>query len=91
MDVDHGIVDWSMDSVNISTFKATCLERLDRVKRTGRPLLVTRKGEPIAEIVPPSPPTHRGSWLGTLSTTGRIVGDIVSPASTEREWDVLRK
>ena len=79
-----------MDSVNISTFKATCLARLDRVKRTGRPLLVTRKGEPIAEINPPSPATRRGRWLGTLSTTGRIVGDIVSPVSTGREWEVLR-
>ena len=44
-----------MDTVNVSTFKATCLARLHQVKRTGRSLLVTRKGEPIAEIRPPTP------------------------------------
>ncbi len=80
-----------METVNISTFKATCLARLDRVKRTGRPLLVTRKGEPVAQINPPPPAQPKAGWLGSLQTTGRIVGDIVSPAATAQDWDVLRK
>ena len=79
-----------MDTVNISTFKATCLARLDKVKRTGRSLLVTRKGEPIAEIRPPSPSKPRARWLGSLSSTGRILGDVVSPAASADEWEVLR-
>ena len=89
MVVDHGKID-TMDTVNISTFKATCLARLDRVKRTGRPLLVTRKGEPIAEIRPPSPSKRPARWLGTLGSTGRILGDVVSPAASSDEWEVLR-
>ncbi len=32
-------------------------------------------------------PTH---WLGVMADTGRIVGDIVSPASDEYDWNVLR-
>ena len=79
-----------MDTVNISTFKATCLARLDKVKRTGQPLLVTRKGEPVAEIRPPSPSKARAIWLGSLSGTGRILGDVVSPAASADEWEVLR-
>ena len=79
-----------MDTVNISTFKATCLARLDKVKRTGRSLLVTRKGEPIAEIRPPSPSTPRAGWLGSLSGTGRILGDVVSPAASADDWEALR-
>ena len=79
-----------VDTVNISTFKATCLARLDRVKRTGQPLLVTRKGDPIAEIRPPSPTKARASWLGTLAGTGRILGDVVSPAAPADEWEALR-
>ncbi len=55
-----------METVNISTFKATCLKRLDKVKRTGQSLLVTRKGEPIAEIRPPAPAPVRARWLGSL-------------------------
>jgi antitoxin (DNA-binding transcriptional repressor) of toxin-antitoxin stability system len=79
-----------MDRVNISTFKATCLARLDRVKRTGRPLLVTRKGEPIAEIRPPSPSKRRARWLGSFSDTGRILGDVVAPAGAADDWEALR-
>ena len=89
MVVDHDTTA-GMDTVNISTFKATCLARLDRVKRTGRSLLVTRKGEPIAEIHPPAPPRPRDSWLGSLAGTGRIVGDVVSPAAAKDEWEALR-
>ena len=80
----------AMEKVNISTFKATCLARLDKVKRTGRPLLVTRKGEPIAEIRPPSPSIRSAGWLGSLSGTGRILGDVVSPATTAGAWEVLK-
>ena len=80
-----------METVNISTFKATCLARLDRVKRTGRPLLITRKGEPVAQVNPPPPAQPTASWLGTMQSTGRIVGDIVSSATSDREWEVLRK
>lgn len=78
-----------MDSISISKFKATCLARLDGVKRTGRPLLITRRGEPIAEVTPPSPPRAPAGWLGSLRSTGRIVGDIVSPATTTEDWEVL--
>ncbi len=79
------------DEVTISKFKATCLALLAKVKRTGRPILVTRKGEPIAQIVPPPPPKKPASWLGSFSTTGKITGDIVSPAVPEHEWEAARR
>ena len=62
------------DEVTISKFKATCLALLAKVKRTGRPIIVTRKGEPIAAIVPPPPPKKPESWLGSLSKTGNSIG-----------------
>lgn len=75
--------------VSISKFKATCLALLKKVKRTGQPILVTRKGEPVAQVVPPPPPKKPESWLGSLQSTGQILGDIVSPAIDEKEWEVL--
>lgn len=78
-----------MDTVSISEFKATCLARLERVRRTGRPLLVTRRGQPIAEITPPSRPAARSGWLGSLGDTGRIAGDLVAPAADPADWEVL--
>ena len=76
-----------METVTISKFKATCLALLDQVNRTGRPILVTRRGEPIAEIVPPAAHGEGRSWLGSLASTGRIVGDIVSSAADESDWE----
>lgn len=76
------------ETVPISKFKATCLALLAQVKRTGQPILVTRRGEPIAQILPP--PAQPGSWLGTFQATGKIVGDIIAPAVEEQEWGVGR-
>ena len=76
--------------IPISKFKATCLAVLEEVRRSGQPVLVTRHGEPIAEIVPPSRPTTRESWLGTARGTGRIVGDLVEPVVGAEEWEALQ-
>jgi antitoxin (DNA-binding transcriptional repressor) of toxin-antitoxin stability system len=78
-----------LETVTISKFKATCLRLLSDVKRTGRPLLVTRKGEPIALITPPPPPKPK-LWLGSLRDTVKIRGDIISPAVDEKDWEVLK-
>ena len=37
--------------MTVSRFKATCLAVLQRVMRTGRPILLTRFGEPVAELL----------------------------------------
>ena len=49
----------SPDTIAISRFKATCLAVLERVHRTGRPVLVTRFGVPVAEVVAPRPAAPR--------------------------------
>jgi prevent-host-death family protein len=78
-----------MEEIAISKFKATCLAVLERVRRTGKPVLITRFGEPIAEVVPPSPPRRPKQWLGAMAGTVRINGDTVGPASDEEDWEVL--
>jgi antitoxin (DNA-binding transcriptional repressor) of toxin-antitoxin stability system len=63
-----------VEEMAIFKFKATCLTVLERVRKTGEPLLVTGIGHPIAEIVAPGglKPVRR---LGTTAGTGRIIGD----------------
>ena len=78
-----------MDEIAISKFKATCLAVLEQVRKTRRPIRVTKFGEPVAEVVPPSPKAKKEPWLGSMAGTGRIIGDIVSPASDEKDWEVL--
>ncbi len=78
------------DTIPISKFKATCLHLLDSVKKTGKSILVTRKGEPIALVTPPPPPPKPEQWLGCMKNKIKITGDIISPVLDEKEWEVLR-
>jgi antitoxin (DNA-binding transcriptional repressor) of toxin-antitoxin stability system len=78
-----------MDEIAISKFKATYLAVLERVRKTRRSIRITKFGELVAEIVPPSPKAQKKRWLGSMAGTAHIVGDIVSPASDEKNWEVL--
>ncbi len=77
-----------MEQVPISKFKATCLSLLDKVKRTGQPILITRKGDPIAQVIPPVPPSPPESWLGSMKGSGTIQGDIISPVTDSQDWEI---
>ena len=79
-----------METIAISKFKATCLAVLERVRRTGKPVLVTRFGKPVAEIAPPPTLARQRHWLGDMRGTGHILGDIVSPATDEEDWEALQ-
>ena len=79
-----------MKEVAISEFKAKCLAILDQVQKTRQPIRVIRHGKPVAEIVPPSTVVDRSEWIGSLEGSMKFLGDIVSPASDEDEWEVLR-
>ena len=73
----------------ISEFKATCLAVLEEVRRTGMPVQVTKRGVPIAEIVPPSPAASGAEWLGALRGSAHFVGDVVAPVMEEATWEAL--
>ncbi len=78
-----------MIEVTISEFRAKCCALLERVRRTRRPIRITRYGKPIAEIVPPSPSVDRAKLFGSMKGSCKIIGDIISPANDEDEWEVL--
>lgn len=88
--VDHGIYELTKE-VAISEFKAKCLGILEQVRKTRKPIRVTRFGEPVAEVVPPTPQPRPKSWLGCMAGTIEIVGDIVGPTGSEDDWEAGRK
>ncbi len=75
----------------ISRFKATCLAVIEDVRRTGRPLTVTRFGKPVARIVPPEPDAKKRRVLGAYKGRATIVGDIMSPVLPPEAWEALKK
>lgn len=84
-----------MEEIAISKFKATCLAVLERVRKTGEPVRITRFGEPVAEINPAVPEHPIDRPLGCLEGELDIIGDIVGPNTlwdeheSIREWDEL--
>jgi antitoxin (DNA-binding transcriptional repressor) of toxin-antitoxin stability system len=60
---------------------------LEDVRRTRKPIRVTRFGKPIAEVVPARAP-RKGSWIGCMEGAMEIVGDIVGPVGAFDDWEV---
>jgi prevent-host-death family protein len=68
-----------MKSVAISEFKARCLSLLDDVAKTGRPLLVTKRGQPIVRVVPSGGKRSihpQDSLAGTVEELGNIIEPV---------------
>ena len=66
-------------------FKAKCLHLLDEVAEGRASLVITKRGKPVAKLVPidaPEPVDIFGCMAGTI----RILGDIVSPLD-DIEWN----
>ncbi len=78
----------SMVSIQVSEFKATCLSVIERVRKTGQAVLITKHGVPVAELVPsrPQPKRKRQGFLGSMRGTAALSGDVVSPVLAEEEW-----
>lgn len=80
-----------MKEIAISEFKAKCTAVVDGVSKTKEPVRITRHGKPVAVVIPPQPPVmDRAAWIGSLKGKIEILGDIISPATDEDEWEVLR-
>lgn len=75
------------ETMAVSEFKARCLEVLERVRQRGKEVVVTKRGEPIARVVP----MRRGAagLRGSMRDAFLIRGDIVSLDWSE-EWEASR-
>ena len=77
------------ETIGISEFKATSLAVLERVRRASASIVVTRRGEPVAEINPPSPASTGHAWLGAIRESAVIAGDLGAPASDTSDLEAL--
>ncbi len=77
-----------MKKMAAGEFKAQCLKVMDRVKATREPVVITKKGRPVAKLVPVDSTAR--DFLGSLAGTIEIAGDIESPVESAEAWEVLR-
>ena len=69
-------------------FKARCLKVMDEVRSTREPVIITKKGRPVAKLVPTE--GQSDDVFGCLRGQMKIVGDIVSPVVPLEDWEALR-
>ncbi len=74
-----------MPIVPATKFKAQCLELMDRVAERRATYVITKRGRPVAKLVPADPP-ERKSVFGCMADKMDFVGDLDQPAWTEEEW-----
>jgi prevent-host-death family protein len=67
-------------------FKAKCLHLLDEVAEQRAPLVITKRGKPVAKLVPIED-NESVDIFGCMKGTIRILGDIVSPPGVEWHAD----
>jgi len=79
-----------IQEIAISEFKAKCLSLLEEVSKTKTPLRITRRGKPLADVIPASPEAEERSWIGSMSGTIDLVGDIVSPVIEIESIEALK-
>ena len=75
-----------MQMITATEFKAKCLRLLDEVNRTGVELVISKRGKPVARIIPEKP---EKPWLA-LRGSGRFVGDPFEPTVPESEIECLK-
>lgn len=80
-----------MKRIPAAEFKATCLELMDRVARTGEPVEVTRRGKPVVRLVPAVPSVRgRSSIFGAARESFTFLAPDEDLLSTGARWHASR-
>ena len=69
-------------------FKARCLRVMEEVKAYRTSVVITKKGRPVAKLVPPDELTT--DVFGCMTGTAEIVGDVEAPVVPVRAWKAAK-
>jgi prevent-host-death family protein len=76
-----------MKQIAAAEFKARCLRLMDEVKTSRQPLLIRKKGRPVAMLVPADEPRD---VFGCLAGSLEISGDVLAPVTPAGSWNAAR-
>lgn len=79
----HGHND-HMKTIAAGKFKDVCLQTLDEVATGRRPVLITKRGRPVAKLVPVTAESKARSLAGS------VVSESDDPYDTGEVWDAGR-
>jgi prevent-host-death family protein len=73
-----------MKQMPAGKFKAQCLAVMDRVSRSGEPLVITKHGKPVVKLVPAE--NQPDDIFDYMAGRAKVVGDIVGPVEPLENW-----
>ena len=75
--------------ISAGEFKARCLAIMDEVRDRGGEYVITKRGAPVAKLVPVRQTRRRllGSMKGTVTTLGDIISPLDEPWEALEGWD----
>ncbi len=74
-----------METLSVSEFKATCLAVLEDIHKQKKRVVITKRGKPIAEVIPFEAVYEEIPLKDTVT----FIGDIISPVA-ENDWEALK-
>lgn len=86
----------STRTIGAGEFKQKCLRLLDEVGDSGEPIVITKRGKPVAQLNPVKP-ERPNDWFGSMADETKIRGDLVAPIEDGgveemlHEWDELNE
>ena len=84
MVTDYGHIMSKSREIPAGEFKAKCLKLMDEVALTGEELIITKRGKPVARLVPAK--EERPPLFGSMKGTVKVLGDIMEPV-WEPSWE----
>ena len=64
--------------IAVTEFKSKCLKVMNEISITRQPVIITKRGKPIAQLTPIEPEPE-ATLFGYMTDTAAITGDIIAP------------
>lgn len=77
-------------TVAAAEFKATCLRLIDEMNEDGQPITITKRGRPVAVLVPIKETQNIKPLWGLMEGTVSRYDDPFGPAIDPGEWDAYK-
>jgi prevent-host-death family protein len=78
-----------MKTMAAGKFKVHCLAVMDEVQSKRESVIITKRGKPVAKLVPVDKDGKKDDIFGFMAGKIKIVGDIVAPAFSPEDWGDL--
>ena len=78
-------------AIGVPEFRATCLRIMDVMSRDQQPVIVTKRGKPVALLSPIAAAVPSRSIFGAMAGTVLRFDEPFAPPSDPDEWNARRR